>query len=294
MRVLDGKAVVITGAGRGLGRAYALHAAKAGAAVVVNDVDGALAQEVAGCIQESGGRAVASTQSVADPEQASAVIERCVTVFGAIDGLVNNAALNYHALPWQDDPGRMRALVEVNVLGPLYCGIAAAKVMCALGSGAIVNVASGSMLGQASAAAYSASKGAVASMTYSWAIDLAEYGIRVNGVCPLAWTRMQSDPLARVRCTPADSPDRIAPLVTYLLSDLAAGINGQLIRFVGDKLCLVRQPAVKDPVLLRDQWEVEDIARAFDRELTDALEPPSGHRWSLTANDLNTASSSSQ
>jgi NAD(P)-dependent dehydrogenase (short-subunit alcohol dehydrogenase family) len=278
MQVLDGKAVVITGAGRGLGRAYALHAAKAGAAVVVNDVDGELARHVAGRIQESGGRAVASTHSVADPEQASAAIERCVTVFGAIDGLVNNAALNYQALPWQDDPGRARALVDVNVLGPLYCGIAAAKVMCALGSGAIVNVTSGSMLGQRSAAAYSASKGAIASMTVSWAMDLADHGIRVNGICPLAWTRMQSDPLARLRCSPADSPDRIAPLVTYLLSDLAVGINGQLIRFVGDKLCLVRQPAVKEPILLRDQWEVEDIAEAFDGELTDVLESPPASR----------------
>jgi NAD(P)-dependent dehydrogenase (short-subunit alcohol dehydrogenase family) len=281
MSVLDGKAVVITGAGRGLGRAYALHAASFGAAVVVNDVDGELAEEVARDIQDSGGSAVASEESVADPEQAAAVVQRCVTRFGAIDGLVNNAAVSYHALPWQDDPARMRALLEVNVLGSMYCGTAAARAMVDQGGGVIVNVASGSLLGQDRAAAYSASKAAVASMTASWAVDLAEHGIRVNAICPLAWTRMlRADSKARARCPADRTPDRIAPLVTYLLSDLSAGITGQLIRFIGDKLHIVRQPAVKQPVLVRDRWEVEDIAKALDGDLAEALEPPPAQRWS--------------
>ncbi len=282
MGVLDGKAVVITGAGQGLGRAYALHAAAAGAAVVVNDVDGDLADEVAATITATGGRAVASSQSVADADQAAAVVHRCVARFGAIDGLVNNAAVGYHTPPWQADPRRMRELVEVNVLGPLYCGTAAARAMRQQGGGVIVNVGSGSMMGQTGAAAYSASKGAVASMTFSWAVDLADHNIRVNGVCPLAWTSMvQADPRARLTCSPDQTPDLIAPLVTYLLSDLAAGVTGQLVRFVGSKLHIVRQPAVKEPVLLRDRWEVEDIASAFEHELADALEPPPALRWAL-------------
>src|SRR5215203_1825990 len=125
MGELDGKAVVITGAGRGLGQAYARHAAAAGAAVVVNDIDVELAEEVAGGIRETGGRAVASGHSVADAGQAAAIIELCVAEFGALDGLVSNAALNYKALPWDDDPEGARALVDVNVLGPLFCGMAA-------------------------------------------------------------------------------------------------------------------------------------------------------------------------
>jgi NAD(P)-dependent dehydrogenase (short-subunit alcohol dehydrogenase family) len=274
--------VAITGAGRGLGRAYALHAAAAGAAVVVNDVDGDLAELVTALIRADGGRAVASCQSVADADQAATVVERCVAEFGAIDGLVNNAAVSYHAPAWLADPGRMRALVEVNVLGPLYCGTAAARVMRDQGSGVIVNVGSGSMLGHPGATAYSASKGAVASMTFSWAVDLAPHGIRVNGVCPLAWTpMMEADPRAGRLCGPELTPDRIAPLVTYLLSDLAAGITGQLVRFIGDKLHIVRQPAVKAPVLVRDRWEVEDIAAAFEHELAGALEPPPAQRWAL-------------
>jgi NAD(P)-dependent dehydrogenase (short-subunit alcohol dehydrogenase family) len=275
MGILDGKAVVVTGGGQGLGRAYALHAAEAGAAVVVNDVDGDLANEVAGLVADAGGTAVARQGSVVDPAEATAVVGLCVRKFGAIDGLVNNAGLFHQASLWDDDLDRIRALVEVNVLGSLYCGIAAAKAMRGRGTGSIVNMASLSMLGKPGAAAYSASKGAVASMTFSWAVDLAAHGIRVNGVCPLAWTRM-AEADAQTRLTPSDSPDRIAPLVTYLLSDLSVGVTGQLIRFVGSRLHIVLQSAVKEPVFDRSSWSVLDIASTFS---SFSLEAPPAQRW---------------
>ncbi len=275
MGILEGKTVVITGAGRGLGEAYALHAARAGASVVVNDIDGELAEAVAAQIVGQGGRAVASAQSVRDPDQASGVIERCLAEFGRVDGLVNNAALNYQALPWAEDVHAARELIEVNVLGVLYCGIAAARVMRAQHAGSIVNISSASSFGQPGAGTYSASKGAVASLTYSWAQDLGEVGIRVNGVCPLAWTRMveRASPAIQSYVTPQRTPDRVAPLITYLLSDRAEGVTGQLIRFTGDQLCIVRQPAFKDPELCRDSWATEDIAAAFDDVLDHHLEP---------------------
>ncbi|MGW4131794.1 SDR family NAD(P)-dependent oxidoreductase [Amycolatopsis japonica] len=279
MTLLSGKAVVITGSGQGLGRAFAHHAAAQGAAVVVNDVEAGIADEVAREIRALGGRAVSHAGSVADAEQAAGLIDRCVAEFGRLDGLVNNAGVNYRAEPWAADPARMREVVEVNVLGPLFCGTAAAKVLRAQGGGVIVNVGSGSMIGQRRAAAYSASKGAVASMTASWAADLAEHGIRVNAVAPVAWTRMAwNDP--SVVQTPEHTPERVAPLVTYLLSDLSAGITGQILRFRGDNLCVLRQTAIKDPVLDRDGWTVEDIAAALDGELREALEPPPSARWS--------------
>ncbi|MGK4592443.1 SDR family NAD(P)-dependent oxidoreductase [Amycolatopsis sp. w19] len=279
MTLLSGKAVVITGSGQGLGRAFAHDAAAQGAAVVVNDVEAGIANEVAREIRALGGRAVSHEGSVADAEQAAGLIDRCVAEFGRLDGLVNNAGVNYRAEPWAADPARMREVVEVNVLGPLFCGTAAAKVLHAQGGGVIVNVGSGSMIGQRRAAAYSASKGAVASMTASWAVDLAEHGIRVNAVAPVAWTRMaRNDP--SVVQTPEHTPERVAPLVTYLLSDLSAGITGQILRFRGDILCVLRQTAIKDPVLDRDGWTVEDIAAALDGELREALEPPPSARWS--------------
>ncbi|WP_410600193.1 SDR family NAD(P)-dependent oxidoreductase [Amycolatopsis sp. lyj-90] len=278
MSLLSGKAVVITGSGQGLGRAFAHHAAAQGAAVVVNDVEAGLADEVAREIRARGGRAVSNGDSVADAGHAAGLIDQCVAEFGTLDGLVNNAGVNYRAEPWADDPARMREVVEVNVLGPLFCGTAAAAVMRERGSGVIVNVGSGSMIGQRRAAAYSASKGAVASMTASWAADLAEHGIRVNAVAPVAWTRMaQRDP--SVVQTPEHTPERVAPLVTYLLSDLSAGVTGQILRFRGDILCVLRQTAIKDPVLERDGWTVEDIADAVGGDLREALEPPPSARW---------------
>ncbi len=275
MSILDGKSVVITGAGRGLGAAYALHAARAGAFVVVNDVDGDLAEAVAARITGQGGRAVASAQSVRDPDQASGVVERCLAEFGRVDGLVNNAALHHQALPWEEDVRAARELIEVNVLGALYCGIAAAKVMRRQRAGSIVNISSGSSFGSRGAGTYSASKGAVASVTYSWALDLAEVGVRVNGVCPLAWTRMveRSSTAIQLSVTPQRTPDRVAPLITYLLSDRAEGITGQLVRFTGDQLQIVRQPGFKGPVLHRDSWATEDVAAAFDDVLDHHLEP---------------------
>ncbi|MFI6026875.1 SDR family NAD(P)-dependent oxidoreductase [Amycolatopsis magusensis] len=280
MGILEGKAVVITGAGRGLGRAYALHAAAAGAAVLVNDVDHGPAAEVAALITGNGGQAEVSTHSVADAEQAAAMVGQCVRAFGTIDGLVGNAGLNYQVPPWDDDPARIRELVEVNVLGVLYTGLAAMRVMRERGSGVLVNVASGSLLGKPGGAAYSASKGAVASLTYSWAADLAGCGIRVNAISPLAWTRMvEADEVERARMSRDLTPALAAPLVTYLLSDLSAGLTGQLIRLRGDKLHIVRQHAVKEPVLTSPRWEVADIAAAFEHDLVP--EPPPGERWKL-------------
>nr|WP_042181120.1 SDR family oxidoreductase [Kibdelosporangium sp. MJ126-NF4]CEL14821.1 Short-chain alcohol dehydrogenase associated with acetoin utilization [Kibdelosporangium sp. MJ126-NF4]CTQ96548.1 Short-chain alcohol dehydrogenase associated with acetoin utilization [Kibdelosporangium sp. MJ126-NF4] len=276
MGTLTGKAVVVTGAGQGLGKAYAVHAAAAGAAVVVNDIAYELAEEVAAAIRDAGGRAVAGGQNVADPEQANEVIEQCVTEFGTVDGLVNNAGLRYEANAWEDSPERIRELIEVNVLGSMYCGTAAARVMHRQGSGAIVNISSLALVGQSGAAAYSASKGAVASMTVSWAVEFAKQGIRVNALCPLAYTRMvETD--SRATTTPEDSPDRIAPLVTYLLSDRSAGVTGQVIRFTGTDLHLYRQFSRKPPLLEREHWDVGDFAAVFD-EVFDAEEFP-GRRF---------------
>ncbi|MFD1051399.1 SDR family NAD(P)-dependent oxidoreductase, partial [Kibdelosporangium lantanae] len=150
------------------------HRAHAGAAVVVNDIDGDLAERTAENIRSQGGRVVASSHTVADPAEAQAIVNLCVREFGKVDGLVNNAGLNYEAFPWDEDIDQVRELVEVNVLGVMYTGIAAARQMRAQGGGSIVNVSSGAHLGQRKLGIYAASKGAVASLTYSWALDMEE------------------------------------------------------------------------------------------------------------------------
>lgn len=273
--MLDGKAVLITGAGRGLGEAFAVHAAQAGACVVVNDVEEGLAKQVAKSITTFGGTAVASAHDVSDPEQAAEAVQRCVAEFGAIDGLVNNAGLNYESVSWEDDPAMMRELVSVNVLGTMFTGAAALRQMAGRGcGGSIVNISSGASFGQRKLAAYAASKGAVASLTYSWALDCEEINVRVNAVCPVAHTRMVWNSERALRgAPPSRTPAKIAPLVLYLLADESAGITGQMVRCNGNQLHIVGQPHIKTPVLEREFWDTPSVRRAFDEVLSAHLEP---------------------
>jgi len=275
MGILDGKVVVITGAGRGLGEAYAMHAALAGASVVVNDNDGDLAEQVAAHIRAYGGKAVASTHTVADPSEAEKIIGLAVSEFGRLDGLVNNAGLNYETLPWDDDPDTIRQVVEVNLLGVIYTGMAAMRAMREHGGGgSIVNISSGAFLGQRKLATYSATKGAVASLSSSWALDLEGEGIRVNAVCPVAHTRMVWKSERSLRAIPADRlPGKVAPLVMFLLADSSVGITGQIIRCNGRQLHLVGHPYFKQPILESDTWDTTSVERAFTGVFQAHLEP---------------------
>jgi NAD(P)-dependent dehydrogenase (short-subunit alcohol dehydrogenase family) len=275
MGILDGKAIVVTGAGRGLGEAYALHAAHADARLVVNDVDADFAERTAEHIRSYGGEALASGHDLAKPDEARAVVEYCVDSYGRIDGLVNNAGVNYEAPPWEDSAERMRELFEINVFGVFNCGLAAIEAMRSAGTaGSIVNIASGALLGQRKLAAYSASKGAVASLTFSWALDVDALGIRVNAVCPVAHTRMVWESERSLRATPPErTPGKVAPLVLFLLSDRAAGITGQLVRCNGHELHIVGQPHLKQPILTNDNWDTASVERAFTEVFQAHLEP---------------------
>jgi NAD(P)-dependent dehydrogenase (short-subunit alcohol dehydrogenase family) len=273
---LQGKAIVITGAGRGLGLAYALHAAAEGAAVVVNDVDTGAARAATAQITAQGGQASWSDRSVRDHESAAALIDDCLGRHGRLDGLVNNAGLRPEGAAWEEAPGDVRAAVEVNLLGTVFCGIAAMKVMREQGHGSIVNASSRAQRGIPASATYAATKGAVASLTYSWAVDLHSHGIRVNAIAPQAGgtgTRRRSQP-------PGDdepAPAQIAPLVSYLLSDQSVAVTGQVIRIGGRRdalsVGLMTHPR-NGPFLRRaDGWTVQALADAFDTSFGPALEP---------------------
>jgi NAD(P)-dependent dehydrogenase (short-subunit alcohol dehydrogenase family) len=274
---LAGKAVVITGAGRGLGAAYASLAAREGAAVVVNDVDVGQARAVVAEIEAGGGRAVADGSDIAAWEGAGALVAHCVDAFGAIDGLVNNAGIFRLASPFDQDPDDFRAVIEVNLLGTAYCGLRAIRAMRERG-GSIVNVTSGAHAGSADMGAYGASKGGVASLTYSWAVDLAGSGIRVNAVSPNASTRM-AEAFEKHLGTKAQGQNvgkpaaRNAPAVVYLLSDLSAAVHGQVVRMDGAELSLIRHPAVLGTGVEDPRWTVAAVAAAFEGDLAGCLQP---------------------
>jgi NAD(P)-dependent dehydrogenase (short-subunit alcohol dehydrogenase family) len=269
MGVLDGKAVVITGSGRGLGKAYAVAAAQAGAAVVVNDVSTEHAESVASEINVAGGTAVASAHSVSDFESAQALASLCVAEFGRIDGLVNNAALAVLEPAWESTPETMAAVVGVNVLGLMYCGASAMRQMRKQHSGVIINVTSGAQLGLPGLSIYGATKGAVTSATYSWAIDAAADGISVIGFAPSARTDMATGLLVDKYLPP---PETIAPAVVYLLSDAAHGLSGQIVRFEGRRLRLLIPPRLSEQFVERETWDVDSVAEALE-ELRPNLQP---------------------
>jgi NAD(P)-dependent dehydrogenase (short-subunit alcohol dehydrogenase family) len=274
MSVLDGEAVVITGAGRGLGAAYARACAAAGAAVVVNDIDPATAGSTVAQIRAAGGRAVAEPRDITRESEARALIDRCICEFGFISGLVNNAAVMLPDRLETADAAALRAMFEVNVIGAFNCARAAVGPMVARGGGSIVNVTSGAQTGQDALSGYGASKGAVASFTYGWAGELAAKGVRVNAISPMAEGAMTADmeaylkrqglPMTHWRLPP---PEVNAPVVVYLLSSRSKGVTGQLVRIVGSKLSLMSHPAVRTPILEHEAWTAELIAEAFETTL---------------------------
>jgi NAD(P)-dependent dehydrogenase (short-subunit alcohol dehydrogenase family) len=271
MGLLEGKAIVVTGAGRGLGRAYALGAAREGSSVVVNDVDAVEAESVVQEILADGGQAVAHPASIATWNGAGGLIEHCLAAFGRIDGLVNNAGILCPNLPHEEQEEQARRIVEVNLLGAIYVGAHALRAMVNQGYGAVVNNTSSAHYGVPGLATYSATKGGLASLTYAWAVDMRPFGIRVNAVSPSALTRMstQSGNDLALKAPPVE---RNVPVVIYLLSDRADGITGQVVQLRGDDLVVVAHPAPTDAVASAERWTPDLVAERFDPVLRANLQ----------------------
>ncbi len=281
MTGLEGKAVVITGSGRGIGAACAMGVARGGASVVVNDLDQAEAQETVDKIKAAGGKAVACIADITDWDAAGRLIQTCIDSDGKIDGLVNNAALLQVALLEEFDPVHTRKMLDVNVLGSMHTAAHAVKPMMAQRSGSIVNVTSGAHMGNKTRGVYAATKGAVASMTYCWALELEEFGIRVNALSPLGRTRMlevqeayrpgQGD--GAKRALAIQPPEANSPVVEYLLSDRSQGVTGQLVRIDKEELSIYVHPSIHMPPVVRESWSLDAVAEAFDQDLRSRLVP---------------------
>jgi NAD(P)-dependent dehydrogenase (short-subunit alcohol dehydrogenase family) len=271
---LEGKRIVVTGAGQGLGKAYAEAIAGHGASVILNDVNADSVEEVAASIQRAGGTAKTAIGSVSDWEEAGRAVSQCVQHFGGIDAIVNNAGLHTTNAFLDEDPEFAKRLIEVNVVGSIYGSLHAARRMAEQGSGGVIlNVSSGAASGLPLMATYGASKGAIASLTWNLAGELREHGIRVNAISPAAVTSMLE---AKRKVSPSVvtwGPELMTPLVVFLLSDLSRDITGQIVRQWENDVHLMKHHGFLSPRVRRDPWTPEEFAVAFKAELKEQLQP---------------------
>jgi len=277
---LSGKAIVITGAGRGIGAAAARAAGALGARLILNDLDATEVEAVAVSIRQQGGQAVSYPADITSWEAAERLIRCCVDNFGVIDGLVNNAALLRLARIDEINESMVRDLVGANILGTIFCAVHAARHMIPRRCGSIVNVSSGAQCGMETFSVYGATKAASASLVYAWAMELAANQIRVNAVSPMARTRMDNVTQvyrAERSQPPLDAalpdPALIAPLFLYLLSDASQALTGQVVRFDGNLLSLMTHPSIYQPSQERSSWSVESIEEAFRSDLLNRQLP---------------------
>jgi 3-oxoacyl-[acyl-carrier protein] reductase len=265
---LQGLSAIVTGAGRGLGRAEALELARLGAAVVVNDFgqpgrDGSgeasagPAEQVAEEIRAAGGKALAHTGDVADFQQAGELVQLAVAEFGTLDILVNNAGILRDRMVFSMTEDEWDSVIRVHLKGHFNTTHFAAahwreRSKAAGGPvyGRIVNTSSEAFLaGSAGQPNYAAAKGGIVGLTTSTALALAKYGVTANAICPRARTRMTEDVFAGFE-QPADAldplaPEHVAPLVGYLASPAAARVSGQLLVVHGGMVAIVERPRVQ-------------------------------------------------
>lgn len=294
---LEGRVVLVTGAGRGIGREIALAAAREGAAVVVNDLGAALsgagqdegpAQAVAAEIRAAGGQAAAHPGSVAIEADAAAMVALAVERFGRLDGVVNNAGNMIVRAFDEMEAAEFDAVVRVHLRGSFLVSRAAARVFAAQGGGTFVHMtSSAALIGNPGGAGYNAAKGGIVALSRSIAIDMAAKGVRSNCIAPSAVSRMSSGvsemraqglvsvkpgndiPAARRQ----GQPMQVAPLVGYLLSDAAAGITGQVLGVRGNEIYLYSQPRPVRVLHRSDGWTPQTLAAQLEPAWRGALTP---------------------
>ena len=275
--MLKGKVVLVTGAGGGIGRDFALAMAAAGAKVLVNDLgtsvkgegaSGGPAQKVVEEIRASGGTAAASTDSVADWTSANRMVQAALENFGRIDAVVNNAGILRDRFFFNMSVEEWRAVIDVHLNGSFYVARAAAPHFKAQQSGAYIHMTSTSgLVGNLGQANYSAAKLGIVGLSKSIALDMAKYRVRSNCIAPFAWSRMigsipteTPDQQARVETLKSMQTAKIAPLAVYLASDPAQEVSGQIFGVRANEIFLFSQNRPLRSVHRDGGWTPETVA----------------------------------
>ena len=275
--MLEGKVVLVTGAGGGIGRDFALAMAAAGAKVVVNDLgtsvkgegaDTGPAFDVVKTIKSNGGNAAASTDSVADWTSANRIVQCALDSFGRIDVVVNNAGILRDRFFFNMSVEEWQAVIDVHLNGSFYVARAAAPHFKSQESGCYIHMTSTSgLVGNLGQANYSAAKLGIVGLSKSIALDMAKYHVRSNCIAPFAWSRMigsipteSEDQKARVEKMKVMETSKIAPLAVFLASDQAGDVSGQIFAVRANELFLMSQNRPVRSVHRADGWTPETIA----------------------------------
>jgi NAD(P)-dependent dehydrogenase (short-subunit alcohol dehydrogenase family) len=284
--LLDGKVAVVTGSGRGIGRAIALALAGEGARVVINDVgcevDGRggtqdPAAQVVREIEGAGGTAAANYDSVATWEGATGIVKTAVDSFGRLDILVNNAGIVRDRSLAKMSEEEFDAVIGVHLKGSFNCARHAVEVMRQNGYGRIINITSSAGLrGNFGQSNYGAAKAGIMGLTFVWAIELGRYGITVNALAPAGATRMVGTiPGFEGKTPPAEmDPGMNGALIAYLASERAGHVNGQIFGRRGFAFTLFAHPRPVAAMFKAGGWTASEIAEQFDAAFADHLQTP--------------------
>ncbi|MFJ8958124.1 SDR family oxidoreductase [Lentzea sp. NPDC102401] len=272
------RVVIVTGAGRGIGRAHALAFGAAGARVVVNDLSAAVASEVAELI---GPRAVVNTDDVGTWAGAQRVVDTAVSEFGGLDVLVNNAGIVRDRMIVSCGEDEWDEVVRVHLKGhfaTLHHAAAHWRAVHKAGgavSGRVINTSSGAgIFGSVGQANYSAAKAGIASMTLVAAAELARYGITVNAIAPAARTRMTEATFADTMAAPEDgfdamAPENVSPLVVWLGSEEAGDVTGRMFEVDGGRVCVVHGWQRGPEIDKGERWSPEELGSVVRKLVAD-------------------------
>jgi NAD(P)-dependent dehydrogenase (short-subunit alcohol dehydrogenase family) len=283
---LDGKAVVITGSGVGIGRACALACAAEGAKVVVADIGvglagedptSAVAEAVVKEIEAAGGEAVAVAEDVSTMAGGERIVNTAVERWGRIDGVVAVAGILRERMLFNMSEDEWDAVIATHLKGHFTVFRYAAAVMRKQESGSLIGFTSGAYVGSVAQANYSAAKGGIVSLVRSAAVGLHRYGVRANAIAPIARTRMSANVPSGL--SENGDPEDVAPMVVYLLSDAAKDVTGQVYTVVGgSRIAVWNQPVEVREMKAEGRWTPQEIAGRFGEIGVEKMGGSSGSR----------------